>query len=398
MLLAMIVLGSTILILVLRHDPSDIHEPEVLGAIAVLSSVFGMYVLNRMGYNRYAVAGVILPFVVVFTYVAFSSSGKAIFLAFLGVPILLTAIFFPLRSTSLIAGAVLITILILLAFQDQVSASSPFWSLRNMWFLLLLETGLILTFMWHLETLEEIRQNELMRINNELEQKVAELERFTYTVSHELKSPIVTIKGFMGSVDKDLSDGRFEQARKDINRISKAADNMHSTVSDLLTLSRVGRIVNPFSEFPLSGLVQEAIESTRGTIESHYVQLKVEPVLPMVYGDRQRLREVIENLIDNAAKYMGNQQHPLIEIGVRRGREPVFFVRDNGMGIAPQYHTKIFGLFDKLDATSEGTGIGLALIKRIIETHGGKIWVESQGNGKGSTFCFTVPDRRKADR
>ena len=398
MLLAMIVLGSAILILVLRHDPSDIHEPEVLGAIAVLSSVFVMYVLNRMGYNRYAAAGVILPFVVVFTYVAFSSSGKAIFLAFLGVPILLTAIFFPLRSTSLIAGAVLMTILILLTFQDQVSASSPFWSLRNMWFLLLLETGLILTFMWHLETLEEIRQNELVRINNELEQKVAELERFTYTVSHELKSPIVTIKGFMGSVDKDLSDGRFEQARKDLNRISKAADNMHSTVSDLLTLSRVGRIVNPFSEFPLSGLVQEAIESTRGTIESHHIQLKVEPVLPMVYGDRQRLREVIENLIDNAAKYMGNQQHPLIEIGVRRGRELVFFVRDNGMGIAPQYHTKIFGLFDKLDATSEGTGIGLALIKRIIETHGGKIWVESQGNGKGSTFCFTVPDRRKADR
>lgn len=396
-LLAMIVLGAAILILVLRHDPDDIHAPEVQGATAVLAIAMGMYILNRMGHNRYAAAGVILPFVIVFTYIAFYSSGKAIFLAFLGVPILLTAIFFPLRLTSLISGAVLIMILVLLGFQDQVSASSPFWSLRNMWFLLLLETGLLLTFMRHLERLEELRQNELMRINNELEQKVAELERFTYTVSHELKSPIVTIKGFLGSVDKDLSDGKFEHARKDFNRISAAADNMHSTVLDLLALSRVGRIVNPFQEFPLSTLVQEAIESTRGTIESHGIHLKVDPALPIVYGDRERLREVFENLIDNAAKYMGNQPHPRIEIGVRKESDPVFFVRDNGMGIAPQYHTKIFGLFDKLDPTSEGTGIGLALIKRIIETHGGKIWVESQGSGKGSVFCFTIPDRRKVD-
>jgi signal transduction histidine kinase len=103
---------------------------------------------------------------------------------------------------------------------------------------------------------------------------------------------------------------------------------------------------------------------------------------------------VFENLIDNAAKYMGDQKQPLIEIGCKDGEEKVIFVKDNGMGIEPSYKTKIFGLFEKLNPTSEGTGIGLALIKRIIEVHGGKIWVESEGTGRGSMFCFTIPDRR----
>jgi signal transduction histidine kinase len=92
---------------------------------------------------------------------------------------------------------------------------------------------------------------------------------------------------------------------------------------------------------------------------------------------------------------MGDQASPLIEIGTRQsGTELIFYVKDNGIGIEPQFHTKIFGLFEKLSANSEGTGIGLALVKRIIEVHGGKIWVESEGLGKGSTFCFTIPDKR----
>ena len=104
---------------------------------------------------------------------------------------------------------------------------------------------------------------------------------------------------------------------------------------------------------------------------------------------------MFENLVDNAVKYMGEQTDPIIEIGTRGPlSEPVFYVKDNGMGIEEQYKEKIFGLFEKLDPTVEGTGIGLALVKRIVETHGGKIWVESVGPGKGSTFCFTIPDNR----
>jgi len=106
-----------------------------------------------------------------------------------------------------------------------------------------------------------------------------------------------------------------------------------------------------------------------------------------------RLVEVMQNLIDNAAKFMGGQPQPVIQIGTRGTLEnmPVFFVRDNGIGIESQYQERIFGIFNKLDPVSEGTGIGLTLVKRIVEVHGGKIWIESEGAGKGSAFCFTLP-------
>jgi signal transduction histidine kinase len=105
------------------------------------------------------------------------------------------------------------------------------------------------------------------------------------------------------------------------------------------------------------------------------------------------LVEVVQNLVNNACKFMGAQPHPHIEIGAQQeeGRT-VFYVRDNGIGIAPQYHEKVFGLFDKLDPQSEGSGVGLALVKRIVETHGGKIWIESPGKGGGTTFSFTLPE------
>ena len=122
------------------------------------------------------------------------------------------------------------------------------------------------------------------------------------------------------------------------------------------------------------------------------VETYIQPDLPDVYGDRHRLIEVMQNLIDNAAKYMDGQTAPYIEIGLR-GRENdrlVFFIKDNGMGIVLDHYELIFGLFNKLDAKSEGTGVGLALVKRIIETHSCRIWVESK-IGMGSTFYFTLP-------
>jgi chemotaxis family two-component system sensor kinase Cph1 len=135
------------------------------------------------------------------------------------------------------------------------------------------------------------------------------------------------------------------------------------------------------------------MEVVEGQIQARGVAIQVQPNLPMVYGDRQRLMEVLQNLLDNAIKYMGEQEKPLVEIGMQESHESgnfVFFVRDNGIGIAPEYHERIFGLFNKLDARSDSTGIGLALVKRIIEFHGGRIWVESE-LGKGSTFLFTLP-------
>ena len=129
------------------------------------------------------------------------------------------------------------------------------------------------------------------------------------------------------------------------------------------------------------------------------IAVHIDPNLPGVYGDRPRLLEVLQNLLDNAAKFMGDQKEPRIEIGCEGAdSEPgksVFYVRDNGLGIAPEHFERVFGLFNKLDPKTEGTGIGLALIKRIIEVNGGRIWVWSEP-GKGSTFLFTLPTSNTA--
>jgi signal transduction histidine kinase len=227
----------------------------------------------------------------------------------------------------------------------------------------------------------------------ELENKNAELERFTYTVSHDLRSPLVTIKGFLGYLERSASAGNMDSFRKDMARIGSAADRMDNLLKDVLELSRIGRLVNPPQVVPFGDLVKEAVEIVHGRLDARGITLHTQPNLPLVNVDKPRLVEVLQNLIDNAAKYMGAQQmDPQIEIGTIESYAPgkqTFYVRDNGMGIAPEYHERIFGLFDKLDAVSEGTGIGLALVKRIIEFHGGRIWVES-AVGQGSTFYFTL--------
>ena len=199
-------------------------------------------------------------------------------------------------------------------------------------------------------------------------------------------------------LNKDLQENRPEKVQNDLQRIAGAADKMGDLLSDLLELSRIGRIINPPEEVDSARLIQDALDSVDARLRSKNVTVNILPDLPKIYGDRIRLREVFENLIDNAAKYMGGQTSPVIEIGAKeQNGECIFYVKDNGMGIEPAYQTRIFSLFEKLNPASEGTGIGLTLVKRIIETHGGKVWVESEGLGKGSTFCFTIPNRAKAE-
>jgi signal transduction histidine kinase len=238
-------------------------------------------------------------------------------------------------------------------------------------------------------------EEEREKFIEELGKQNAELERFTYTVSHDLRNPLVTIKGFLGMLDKDLKENRLDRIQNDFQRIAGATDKMDALLSDLLELSRIGRVINPPEETDLSKLIRESLESLDARIHSKNVAVIISPDLPTIYCDCLRLREVFENLIDNAAKYMGNQPEPTIEIGVRdTGNEPVIFVKDNGIGIEERYQSRIFTLFEKLNPTVEGTGVGLTLVKRIIETQGGKIWVESEGLGKGTTFCFTIPDTK----
>ncbi len=177
---------------------------------------------------------------------------------------------------------------------------------------------------------------------------------------------------------------------------------MQRLLNELLELSRVGRLMNPPVDMPFEEVVSDALTLVHGRLLTRPATVRLVTPLPTVYGDRVRLVEVVQNLIDNAVKFARDETELQIEIGVRAAEpagEPIFFVRDNGIGIEPQYHERVFGLFNKLDAHSEGTGVGLALVKRIVEVHGGRIWVESAGMGRGSTFCFTLADRAvKLDR
>ncbi len=248
--------------------------------------------------------------------------------------------------------------------------------------------------------IENARLNNALQIElgqrqiliDELEAKNAELERFTYTVSHDLKSPLVTISGFLGYLEKDALAGNIKNLQANIQRILMATEKMQRLLKDLLELSRIGRLINTPVEIRFNTIVKDAIEILQGQLKEKNLTIEYEENDLTVKGDFTRLVEVLQNLLENAIKFMGSQPEPKIEVNFLKNEkdETVFYVKDNGIGIAMEYQEKIFGLFNKLEAHSTGTGIGLALVKRIVEVHGGRIWVESQP-GEGTTFYFTLP-------
>ncbi|HOD42719.1 MAG TPA: ATP-binding protein, partial [Candidatus Wallbacteria bacterium] len=211
-------------------------------------------------------------------------------------------------------------------------------------------------------TANKLAELEREKFIKELESKNAELERFTYTVSHDLKSPLITIKGFLGMLDSDMARGDEKRIKSDIKRIADAADKMAFLLDDLLELSRIGRIINPPKLFPLGELVSEVAELLSSTIAASRASIKTAGELPSVFGDRKRIFEVIQNLVENAIKFKRDDADPEIEIGAKSsGDSTIVYVRDNGIGIESKYFENVFGLFNKLNTSSAGTGIGLAL-------------------------------------
>lgn len=229
----------------------------------------------------------------------------------------------------------------------------------------------------------------------ELEIKNSELERFVYTISHELKTPLVTIAGFSGILANDIEEGDKNKLTSHLRHITGAVDTMSVMLNELLELSRVGRIINTPETVSMRELIHDVAKMVERQAAERGVTIEIESEIPDAFGDRIRLREVLQNLTENAIKFSADQPDPRIKLGWRDdGSDPVYYVQDNGKGVDPAYHDKIFGLFERLDPRVEGTGVGLALVQRIMEDHGGKIWVESEGAGNGSTFCFSIPNRQ----
>ena len=293
-----------------------------------------------------------------------------------------------------------------------ITIPRPFWRTRAFYAAIIALLAGLTFGTYVLRTREmRIRSNRLEAMNlklqeaakerekliSSLEAQNVELERFTFTVSHDLKSPLVTIRGFLGFLAEAREAGNYEQMDRDIARIDKAAETMGQLLDELLQLAAIGRIINLPERVSLSPLFEEILELLRGRLKERNVQIDISPDLPEVVGDRLRLRMVFQNLIDNAIKFTDVQPRPLITVQAEIQEERILvIVTDNGRGIAPEHQEQIFGLFKRLDPRVSGTGIGLALVERIVEAHHGEIWVESEGAGRGSRFVVALPKKSNA--
>ncbi len=233
-------------------------------------------------------------------------------------------------------------------------------------------------------------ERNLSRKVNELARSNAELEQFAYVASHDLQEPLRMVANYTQLFAEQYRGKLDEQAEKYIHYAVDGATRMQAMIQDLLAFSRVGRAESGFQEIDLNAAVKLALENLQPAIKESGAVVKCDS-LPMLKAHRIQMVQLFQNLIGNAIKFRGNQP-PLIQIGAeQKNGEWIFSAKDNGIGIAVEYSEIIFAIFQRLHTRSEypGNGIGLAICKKIIERHGGRIWVESK-EGQGSTFKFTL--------
>lgn len=238
----------------------------------------------------------------------------------------------------------------------------------------------------------EQRIEEKERAEAALRESNEELEAFSYSVSHDLKAPLRAITGFIHILANEYSEVLDEEGKRIMAIVQNNAAYMAKLIDDILTFSRLGRKVLMKVPVDMDNLIEGVIRDIR----THSPETRIKFIiagLPNVSGDRSLLYQVWYNLISNAVKYSSKEDEPIVEIGGdERNGEAVYTVRDNGCGFDMQYADRLFGIFQRLHSSKEyeGTGIGLANVKRIVTRHGGRVWAES-AIGRGATFTFTIP-------
>jgi signal transduction histidine kinase len=273
-----------------------------------------------------------------------------------------------------------------------IGTPEPFWTAQRVAAVsaLILLAAIVGMGVWRYRTLARVNRT-LTAVLADLERRTAEMEGFVYTISHDLKAPLITVGGFARLVEKDVERGDIEQARDSLAEIRKAAHGMEQMIEDLLTLARTGRIVGEAEEVDVGALVAELRSRCAHHIEQEGATVRLVGTPPRLRVDPARFGQVLQNLVENALKYRRPDVAPQVEIGAeRRDGELRLYVRDNGRGIPPAYRERIFELFQRLDHEASGTGVGLTIARRIVEVHGGRLWVESEP-GRGSTFWIALP-------